>query len=459
MAEGIVAAASGERMQGTVAPGEDIGDECARLRAIADRAFAYATEMDFTFLYDDRRKLFSIGYESTASTYDNSFYDLLASEARLAWFVAIAKGDVPVEHWFHLGRSLTSDRGVRALVSWSGSMFEYLMPLLVTQSYPFTLLDQTYHGAVRRQIMYGQERSVPWGMSESAYNVRDRGQTYQYRAFGVPDLALKRGLSKDLVVAPYATMLAMLRRCRAQALRNLTTLENEGALGPYGFRDAVDYTRPAPDSTRAVVRHVHGAPHRHEPRRAHQRSAASGLAAPVSCRSARAVERARAAGAHPASPRDSAHGQRRRADSYGADRDRQARGSRDRHAVHAASRASRCSATSRTPLSSRTRAADTAATATSSSRAGAAIPRATIRASGSTCKDLTNGRVWSAAHQPVGVDADHYRVLFATDRVEFQRTRRRHRHGNGSRRVVRRRRRGAARHDHQPIVRSRTRSS
>jgi cyclic beta-1,2-glucan synthetase len=252
LAGGMVAARSGERMQGTVAPGEDVGDECARLRAIADRAFAYASEMDFTFLYDGRRKLFSIGYHTSASTFDNSYYDLLASEARLASFIAIAKGDVPVEHWFRLGRSLTSDRGIRALASWSGSMFEYLMPVLVTQSYPFTLLDQTYHGAVRRQILYGSDRGVPWGVSESAYNVRDRNNVYQYRGFGVPDLALKRGLNKDLVVAPYATVLAMLIQPR-QAIRNLAILESEGALGPYGFRDAIDYTRPLPGSTRAVV--------------------------------------------------------------------------------------------------------------------------------------------------------------------------------------------------------------
>ena len=137
---------------------------------------------------------------------DASYYDLLASEARLASFVAIAKDDVPVEHWFRLGRSLTTAAGDRRSISWSGSMFEYLMPALVMQSFPFTLLDQTYQGAVAAQIAYGAERGVPWGVSESAYNARDRNQVYQYRAFGVPDLALKRGLSRDLVVAPYATL-------------------------------------------------------------------------------------------------------------------------------------------------------------------------------------------------------------------------------------------------------------
>ena len=223
-----------------------------RLRAIAERAHAYAVEMDFRFLFDTKRKLFTIGYHIGSNTVDNSYYDLLASESRLASFVAIAKDDVSVDHWFRLGRSLTTTAGTRTLLSWSGSMFEYLMPALVMQTFPFTLLDQTHKGSVRRQIAYGMERGVPWGVSESAYAVRDRSHTYQYRGFGVPDLALKRGLSKELVVAPYATILAMLVEPK-QALKNLTVLEAEGALGPYGFRDALDYTRPAPGSRKTLV--------------------------------------------------------------------------------------------------------------------------------------------------------------------------------------------------------------
>jgi cyclic beta-1,2-glucan synthetase len=223
-----------------------------RLQAIAERARAYALEMDFKFLYDERRKLFSIGYQQSANSFDNSYYDLLASESRLASFMAIAKDDIPVDHWFKLGRSLTAVGGTRALISWSGSMFEYLMPALVLRTFPSTLLDQTQHAAVRRQISYGAERGVPWGISESAYNVRDRGYTYQYRGFGVPDLALKRGLSKDLVIAPYATALAIQVEPH-QAVRNLSALEAEGALGPYGFRDAIDYTRPLPGSRKSVI--------------------------------------------------------------------------------------------------------------------------------------------------------------------------------------------------------------
>jgi cyclic beta-1,2-glucan synthetase len=227
-------------------------EQVARLEAIAVRAETYASEMDFKFLFDSRRMLFAIGYQVGSSSLDPSYYDLLASEARLASFMGIAKNDVPVEHWFRLGRSLTMTAGNTALISWAGSMFEYMMPVLVMKSFPFTLLDQTYSGAVSRQIAYGRERGVPWGVSESAYNARDRQQVYQYRAFGVPDLALKRGLSRDLVVAPYATLLALPVEPH-QAMRNLAALEAEGALGPYGFRDAVDYTRPQLGSRRALV--------------------------------------------------------------------------------------------------------------------------------------------------------------------------------------------------------------
>ncbi len=224
----------------------------SRLEAIAEDAYRYAREMEFGFLYDSSRKLFAVGYQVASHTLDESYYDLLASEARLSSFVAIAKNDIPVAHWFHLGRSLTRASGEIALVSWSGSMFEYLMPALVMQSFPFTLLGQTYRSVVRRQIAYGKERHVPWGVSESAYNLRDRHLTYQYRAFGIPDLALKRGLGRDLVIAPYATSLAAMIAPH-QALENLARLEEKGALGDYGFRDSLDYTRPQPGQRYAVV--------------------------------------------------------------------------------------------------------------------------------------------------------------------------------------------------------------
>jgi cyclic beta-1,2-glucan synthetase len=229
------------------------GDLALRLRAIADRAYDFAMEMDFRFLFDRNRKLFAIGYQQSTHALDASYYDLLASEARLASFIAIAKDDVPVEHWFHLGRTLTRATGETALVSWSGSMFEYLMPVLVMRFFPFTVLGETYGSAVRRQVAYGAERGVPWGVSESAYNLRDRHLTYQYRAFGVPDLALKRGLGSDLVVAPYASALALMID-PVRAMSNLEAEEKLGALGQYGFRDAIDYTRPDPNERFAIVK-------------------------------------------------------------------------------------------------------------------------------------------------------------------------------------------------------------
>ena len=223
-----------------------------RLDAIADRAYDYAMEMDFKFLYDAGRKLFAIGFQQSTHSLDGSYYDLLASEARLASFVAVAKNDIPVDHWFRLGRTLTYAAGAPALVSWSGSMFEYLMPMLVMRSYPHTVLSQTYDGALARHRAYGAERGVPWGVSESAFNVRDRHLTYQYRPFGVPDLALKRGLGRELVIAPYASVLATMVD-PAHALANLQSMEDTGVLGRYGFRDAIDYTRPDPEKDYSVV--------------------------------------------------------------------------------------------------------------------------------------------------------------------------------------------------------------
>ena len=225
----------------------------ARLNALSERANTLAMEMDFSFLFDANRKLFAIGYHPESHACDASSYDLLASEARLASFIAIAKNDVPVEHWFRLSRTLTHTAAGTALLSWSGSMFEYLMPLLVMRSWPLTLLGQTYHAAVDRQIAHGRKRGVPWGESESAYAVRDRHFTYQYRAFGVADLGLKRGLENELVVAPYASLLALMVE-PGRALANLTVLEKKGALGDYGFRDALDYTRPPAGERYTIVR-------------------------------------------------------------------------------------------------------------------------------------------------------------------------------------------------------------
>ena len=187
-------------------------------------------DMDFGLLYNSTRDLFAIGYNVSERRLDASFYDLLASEARLASFIVIAQGNFGQEHWFALGRLLTS-AGRAALLSWSGSMFEYLMPLLVMPNYENTLLDQTYHAVVRRQIEYGRQRGVPWGISESGYNTIDQHMTYQYRAFGVPGLGLKRGLAEDLVIAPYASALRLMVAPEA-ACRNLERLAADGQQGP-----------------------------------------------------------------------------------------------------------------------------------------------------------------------------------------------------------------------------------
>ena len=226
-----------------------------RLHALADRAYRMVMAMEFGFLFDPATRLFAIGYHPESHAMDASSYDLLASEARLAVFLAIAKDDVPIEAWFRLGRSLIQRDGMPMMVSWSGSMFEYLMPLLVMESFPGTLLDQSDRGAVRAQMDYGRERGVPWGVSESAYNVRDQHLTYQYRAFGVPDLALKRDLGRDLVVAPYASALAAMLT-PGPALANLVALDDLGAFGPYGFWDALDFSRRPPGARYAVVKTV-----------------------------------------------------------------------------------------------------------------------------------------------------------------------------------------------------------
>src|SRR5690606_17908955 len=169
-----------------------------RFESLAERAWTMTSEMRFGFLHDEQNRLLSIGYHPDSHSLDVGCYDLLASEARLAAFVAIAKGELPTSSWFRLGRRLIRAEGRPMMVSWSGSMFEYLMPMLVMRSYPGTLLDQSHRGAVRAQIGHGRRRGVPWGVSESAYNIRDKELTYQYRAFGVPELALKRGLARDL---------------------------------------------------------------------------------------------------------------------------------------------------------------------------------------------------------------------------------------------------------------------
>ncbi len=210
------------------------------IERLAVQAGELAT-MEYDFLYDKARHQLAIGYNVGERRRDSSYYDLLASEARLSSFVAIAQGQLPQESWFALGRLLTTTVGEPTLLSWSGSMFEYLMPLLVMPTYENTLLDRTYQAAVERQIAYGKQRGVAWGISECGYNTVDAAHNYQYRAFGVPGLGLKRGLAEDLVIAPYASALALMV-APEHACLNLQRLAAEGLAGKFGFYEAVDYT-------------------------------------------------------------------------------------------------------------------------------------------------------------------------------------------------------------------------
>ena len=236
----------------------EAGDH-ARERLLAVETLAKQCDelaaMDFAFLFNTARNLFSTGYNVTERRFDTGFYDLLASEARLCSYVAIALGQVPQDHWFSLGRLLVASHGEPILLSWSGSMFEYLMPVLVMPNYENTLLDHTCRAAVQQQIEYGKLRGVPWGISESGYNRTDVQLNYQYRAFGVPGLGLKRGLAEDLVITPYATAMALMVS-RAEACANLQRLAAEGRAGTYGFYEAVDYTpaRLPPDETSATIK-------------------------------------------------------------------------------------------------------------------------------------------------------------------------------------------------------------
>lgn len=212
-------------------------------------------EMNFSILYDKKRKLFSIGYNTRDGKSDESYYDLLASEARLTSFISISKGDIPQDHWFHLGRQMTSLYHKRVLISWSASMFEYLMPLLVMKDYVGTLLHETYQSVLKQQIAYGHDKDLPWGLSESAYNARDINTNYQYGPFGVPGIGLKRGLSQDYVLSPYSTILAGLVEPKS-AIINLKRLIKNNFLTTYGFYDAIDYTesRIPPKESFAIVK-------------------------------------------------------------------------------------------------------------------------------------------------------------------------------------------------------------
>lgn len=223
-------------------------------KKLMERITVLSEATQFSPLYDAKKQLFSIGYSIKDKKLSRSYYDLLASEARQTSFIAIARGEIPAAHWFKMGRTLTVMDGYKGLVSWTGTMFEYLMPLLIMKSYKNTLLDETYSFAVRNQKKYGAQRGIPWGTSESGYYAMDNNLDYKYKAIGVPWLGLKRGLIGDAVATPYATFLALMVDPEG-ALKNLEHLKSDGMEGDYGFFEAADYTKKRlTNRKRAIVK-------------------------------------------------------------------------------------------------------------------------------------------------------------------------------------------------------------
>ncbi len=193
-------------------------------------------------LYDYNKNLFSIGYDCENNLMTDSYYDLMASEARTTSFIGIITKQVPVEHWYKLSRVFTLHNSHRTLASWSGTMFEYFMPNLMMKNYEYSILDETYHSVLQAQIDYGNSKNKPWGVSESGYYFFDLDLNYQYKACGIPNIGFKRGLINDYVVSPYSTYLA-LNFDKEACFSNLNILRAEGAEGPYGLYEAIDYTQ------------------------------------------------------------------------------------------------------------------------------------------------------------------------------------------------------------------------
>ena len=393
-----------------------------RLTAIANEAKSLFTEMEFGFLFNADRQLFSIGYREADGTLDPNFYDLLASEARLASFIAIAKGDVPAKHWFRMGRTLTPVDGGAALISWSGSMFEYLMPALVMRAPSGSLLEQTNRLSVRRQEEYGDELGIPWGMSESQYNARDLEQTYQYSSFGVPDLGYKRGLSDNTVIAPYASGLAAMIDPSAAA-KNFSRIAGIGGRGEYGWYEALDYTPSrVPEGAKVAIVHAYMSHH--------QAMALIGIANALHDGAMR--ERFHAEPIIQATelllqermPRDAAIA-RPLPEQMGQTKEAAAghdpRVQRRYNSAH-----------SRVP---RTHILSNGAYSAMVTAAGSGYSRwrdvsITRWREDVTCdhwgsyiflRDLRSGDVWSAGYQPTGTEPDSYSVIFSEDRAEITR--------------------------------------
>ncbi|MFO0841099.1 MAG: glucoamylase family protein [Gemmataceae bacterium] len=390
------------------------------LEALAEQADAFAEDMDFGFLYNPTRHLFAIGYHVPLERLDQAHYDLLASEACLTSFLAVARGEVPRKHWFQLGRPFVRVHGMPGLVSWGGTMFEYLMPRLFLASPPGTLLDTAQHAAVVRQIEYGRQTGVPWGVSESAYNLVDAAGNYQYQAFGVPGLGLKRGLNRDLVVAPYATFLALQVAPRA-ALANLERLAGEGAVGALGYHEAIDYTadRLPQGQTRQVIPSYMA----HHQGMSLLAIANLLLGDVMPARLAREpMVRAVSLLLQERVPLDAPEAHTHEGEEAGP------------VSAETGEAVSRRLTTPNTPLP-RTHLLSNGKYTVLLTNSGAGYSRcggldvtrweedATRDHRGQFCyvRDLTEKLLWSAGHQPVGRAADAYEVLFSIDKAEFRR--------------------------------------
>lgn len=406
---------------GSPVPEPFSGSPASRLFRLAERAERLSQDMEWGFLFDVDKRLFSIGYNVDSARLDASSYDLLASECRLASYLAIAKGDVPVSHWFRLGRRLTPLGGGSALVSWSGSMFEYLMPELVMAVPEGSLLAQTDRLVVARQIKYGAARGVPWGISESAYNARDMSLTYQYSNFGVSGLGLRRGLAEDLVIAPYATALATMIDPVAAA-DNLTSLARVGASGRYGFYESVDYTAARLlEGKRCAVVKAYFAHHQ-------------GMSIVALCNAIGGFAMRRRFHASPMVQAADLLLHERTPRNVAVARSHTHEAAMHLHVREVVPPVLRqfdsphdsLPATHRLS-NGRYSVAFTVAGAGQSLWNNLAITRwredETLDTWGSFLyvRDITNGRVWSAGHQPTGVEADEYAAFFHEHRVEIRR--------------------------------------
>jgi cyclic beta-1,2-glucan synthetase len=396
-------------------------DLLARLRRLIERAEAMAAAMDFRFLYKPDRHLFTIGYNAALDRLDGACYDLLASESCLTSLLAVARGDAPRRHWFQLGRPFIRAAGRVGLLSWGGTMFEYLMPRLLLRGLPGTLLAEAHGTAVARQVEYGRQAGVPWGISESAFSAQYVDGDYQYQSFGVPGLGLKRGLDQDLVIAPYATALATMVNPR-EALENLRRIEAEGGCGAYGFYEAIDYTRDRlPKGARRLVVRSYMAHHQGMSLVA---LANALLDEPMPRRfQAEPMVRAVELLLQERVPRDAPIVE-----------PSEAAAGPSRSAREGAPLLSRRLTTPDTPTprvqvlsNSQYHVMLTNAGSGSSTCRGLDVTRWREDATAEGCgtflyvRDPARGLVWSAGHQPIGRPADEYEVVFSADKAAFRR--------------------------------------